>query len=78
MNWIYSSAVQAGFGPPQWIVTATIFALLFVAVLETRGSASESDDHGEVLSRKEKRGLAVVSAILLPLIGFILWRRLVG
>jgi hypothetical protein len=55
MNWIYSIAARAGFGPPEWIVITIIFALLFVALLENGSSVSESDDHGAVLSRKENQ-----------------------
>jgi hypothetical protein len=44
MNWIYSTAARAGLGPPEGIVIAVIFALLFVALLETGGSDSKVDD----------------------------------
>ncbi len=73
-----SAYARAGFGPPEWIAITIICVLLFGALLGNGSSGSEFERHGAVLSRKEKRGLIVDSAILLPFIVFVLWRKFVG
>lgn len=78
MNWLYSSAVRLGFGPPEWVVIAIVVSLLFVAFIENGSSGAEIDCRDAVLSRKEKRSVIAVSAVLLSLIGFVLWRSFVG
>jgi hypothetical protein len=76
MNWIYSSATRAGLGPPEWIVIAIIFSLLLVGALESGGTASESQ--GALLTKRDKRVLAVGIAIVGLPVAFLLWRKLAG
>jgi hypothetical protein len=76
MNWINSSAVRAGFGPPEWIVIAILLALLFVAMAE--GGHGASDCRSVILTKQDRCIFLTGLAALSVLVGFLVWRTFGG